>query len=103
MGYDPSSPECLLTPNLDELADGGTFFSHAYAECPSCVPARRSLFSGLALADGAEERIAPWRQRLIEVLNGRPEGFTDGERLIPGRPYTTMIPGYENGTVLPFV
>ena len=34
----------------------------------------------------AEARVAQWRSRLIERLKGRPEGFTDGERLIPGRP-----------------
>lgn len=57
----------------------------------------------LALTAEAEELLEPWRQRLIEVLNGRPEGFTDGYRLIPGRPYEHLVPGYENGTVLPFV
>ena len=35
--------------------------------------------------DGAA-RIVPWRRRLIERLKDRPEGFTDGERLIPGLP-----------------
>jgi arylsulfatase A-like enzyme len=33
------------------------------------------------------ERIAYWRQRMIEKLRDCPEGFTDGHRLIPGRPY----------------
>ncbi|MCB1127167.1 MAG: sulfatase-like hydrolase/transferase [Verrucomicrobiae bacterium] len=28
-----------------------------------------------------------WRRRLIERLAGRPEGFSDGNRLIAGRPY----------------
>ena len=28
-----------------------------------------------------------WRERLIEKLAGRPEGFTDGRTLIPGRPH----------------
>ena len=31
-------------------------------------------------------RIAYWRQVLIRELEGREEGYTDGERLIPGRP-----------------
>ncbi len=38
------------------------------------------------------ERIAYWRGRLIEELHGRPEGFTDGERLIPGRPVAPTLP-----------
>jgi len=37
------------------------------------------------------ERIGRWRQRLIEELTGRPEGFTDGSRLIPGRPYQPVL------------
>ena len=28
-----------------------------------------------------------WRERLIDRLAGRPEGFTDGGDLIPGRPH----------------
>ena len=40
----------------------------------------------------AQERIAQWRQRLIEDLKERPEGFSDGTRLIPGRPYAPVLP-----------
>lgn len=36
--------------------------------------------------------LKPWRKRLIEKLRGRPEGFTDGKKLIPGRPYAPIIP-----------
>jgi len=45
------------------------------------------------LADSAEhaERLGSWRQRLIEELAGRPEGFTDGSQLIPGRPYPPVL------------
>jgi len=32
------------------------------------------------------DRVARWRQTLITELTGREEGFTDGQRLIPGRP-----------------
>lgn len=37
------------------------------------------------------ERIAYLRGRLIAELKGRPEGFTDGTRLIGGRPYPPLI------------
>ena len=37
-------------------------------------------------------RIGIWRNRLIAQLKDRPEGFTDGKRLIPGRPYKTLLP-----------
>jgi len=40
----------------------------------------------------AAPRIAPWRKRMIEELKDRPEGFSDGERLIPGRPYRGVLP-----------
>lgn len=34
-----------------------------------------------------QERIAELRNYLIQDLKDRPEGFSDGERLIAGRPY----------------
>jgi arylsulfatase len=34
------------TPNIDFLASRGTWFSHAYSACPSCLPARASLWTG---------------------------------------------------------
>lgn len=35
------------TPNIDEIAFEGTIFSSAYSTCPSCIPARASLISGM--------------------------------------------------------
>ena len=46
---------------------------------------------------GDAERVARWRGQLIQELAGRPEGFTDGERLIPGRPYRAVIEGWSAG------
>ncbi|MAE65491.1 MAG: arylsulfatase, partial [Phycisphaeraceae bacterium] len=40
----------LQTPNLDHLGASGTRFRRAYAESPSCIPARRSLMTGTAPA-----------------------------------------------------
>jgi len=37
----------LSTPNLDDLAAQGVFFHRAYSTCPSCIPARRALLTGL--------------------------------------------------------
>ncbi len=31
-----------------------------------------------------------WRMRLVRRLAGRPEGFSDGARLVPGRPYPPL-------------
>jgi arylsulfatase len=36
----------VLTPTLDALARSGVRFTQAYAECPICIPARRSLMTG---------------------------------------------------------
>jgi arylsulfatase len=41
---------------------------------------------------GTEARLAPWRRRLIAALRGRPEGFTNGERLLAGRPHVELVP-----------
>jgi len=35
------------TPNLDEMAGQGTHFKHAYTACPSCLPARATLMTGM--------------------------------------------------------
>lgn len=37
----------LMTPTLDSLARDGVRFSDFYSECPVCIPARRSLMTGL--------------------------------------------------------
>jgi len=41
----PDGP--LRTPNLDSLAARGVDFRRAYSTCPVCIPARRSLLTGL--------------------------------------------------------
>lgn len=46
----------------------------------------------LAVRGDRQEQLERWRARLIEHLADRPEGFTDGERLIPGRPYPAALP-----------
>jgi arylsulfatase len=46
------------------------------------------------LATGEEARkgqVGSWRQKLIKELKGRPEGFTDWKKLIPGRAYPQVI------------
>jgi len=44
----------------------------------------------LAADPRAAARVAEWRRRMIEELRPRPEGFSDGVRLIPGRPYPAV-------------
>jgi arylsulfatase len=50
LGIDENAPDCLQTPNLDALAAFGARFRRGYSECPSCIPARRSLMTGAAPA-----------------------------------------------------
>ncbi len=64
----------VRTPNLDNIASGGTLFTSAYSSCPSCVPARASLFTGQRPTTtgrlGYQDRV-PWRydNTLAEVLS----------------------------------
>ena len=41
------------------------------------------------------ERLALWRGRMVEELKDRWEGFSDGEKLIAGRPYPGISPELE--------
>lgn len=38
----------VKTPYLDQLATQGARFTHAYAACPQCIPARRTMLTGLS-------------------------------------------------------
>ena len=46
----------------------------------------------LSLEAWNREQVEQWRGRLIKHLEDRPEGFTDGDALIPGRPYEAVLP-----------
>jgi arylsulfatase A-like enzyme len=45
----------------------------------------------LALSPAHGPQLEKWRARLIKALVGRAEGFTDGTRLIPGRPHEAVL------------
>ena len=38
----------LQTPTISQLARNGVDFTHAYSACPVCIPARRTLMTGLS-------------------------------------------------------
>ena len=40
----------VMTPTLDQLAADGIRFARCYSTCPVCIPARRSLMTGLSPA-----------------------------------------------------
>ena len=37
----------VQTPHIDEIGGSGAFFRHAYSACPLCIPARRTLLTGM--------------------------------------------------------
>ncbi|MCE9590945.1 MAG: arylsulfatase [Planctomycetes bacterium] len=55
----------------------------------------------LAAQPAHAQRTAAWRGRLIEQLRNRPEGFTDGSRLISARPYDACLPHARGGSPNP--
>ena len=46
----------------------------------------------LSANPASRERMAHWRSLLVEKLKQRPEGFSDGQRLIPGREFGPTLP-----------
>ena len=45
----------------------------------------------LARKPEMQHRVAHWRARLAQELAGREEGYSDGKRLIPGRPVESVL------------
>jgi len=43
--FNPGSP--VPTPNMQRIADRGTWFSRAYANVPVCCPSRTALLAGV--------------------------------------------------------
>ena len=76
----PLQSEVEFTPALQELADQGVVFEHAYAPVPLTLPSHTSLFSGLrptttgVMANG--DQVPPQIDLLPEVF--RRSGYTAG-------------------------
>ena len=43
----PGGHPVVMTPTLDQLSRSGTRFTQAYSACPSCIPARKSIMTGM--------------------------------------------------------
>ena len=64
----------VMTPTLDQLAASGVRFSNAYSECPVCVPARRTLLTGLTPAThGCRDN----KQKPMPPVNSLAQAFRD--------------------------
>ena len=57
----------------------------------------------LALGQDADRLLAPWREKLAEVLQNRPEGFVENGTLMPGKPHTKWVPGFPADKFMPFL
>ena len=56
----------IYTPTLDQLCKSGVTYDNAYSSTPTCIPARRSLFTGLN-AENHGDRIFNQELRMPEV------------------------------------
>lgn len=76
----------LKTPNLDNLAENGILFNHAYTAAPQCVPSRASILTGRAVVDIRMSRFsAPLSKDVLTVPDYlRASGYFTG---ICGRHY----------------
>ena len=54
------------TPHIDSLSRQGTTFTRGYTPCPSCVPARRSLMTGMT----------PYAQGMVGYQDGKPWNYS---------------------------
>ncbi len=57
----------------------------------------------LALREGSEAKLEPWRKRLTEVISNRPEGFVKEGKLIRGQPHKKLIPDYQPDRFFPYL
>ncbi|PWU16294.1 MAG: arylsulfatase [Verrucomicrobia bacterium] len=72
----------VRTPNLDKLAKAGALFRRAYSTCPSCIPARFSLLTGLFPATSG-----------VVGFQGKPIEYPTLPQLLADAGYTTMLVG----------
>ena len=66
----------VKTPNLQRLAERGTFFTRAYCSAPACNPSRASLLCGVRPStSGVYYNSNPWRRQLPDAVT-LPQHFT---------------------------
>jgi arylsulfatase A-like enzyme len=82
--------------SMHYLVDGHTkyvWYSQTGDELLFDLDADPQELHNLLFEPDAEARVAPWRRRLVGRLRDRPEGFVEGDNLVPGRPHDFMVPG----------
>ena len=59
--------ELATTPFLDQLASEGFMYTHAYANCPVCAPARNTILTGVYAASNGNEQMRSNYKKPVEV------------------------------------
>ncbi len=72
----------VQTPNFDRLAREGALFRHGYSTCPSCIPARASLLTGLYPQTSG-----------VVGFKARPITAPTLPQILTGAGYTTILVG----------
>jgi arylsulfatase len=81
--------------SMHYLVDGQTkyvWYSQTGQELLFDLDADPQERHNLLFEPDAETRVAPWRRRLAQELRSRPEGFVEGDQLVPGRPHEYLVP-----------
>jgi arylsulfatase A-like enzyme len=64
--FDQSNP--IQTPNLERLAERGTFFARGYCNSPACNPSRASILSGVRPStSGVYNNSSNWNKAMPDV------------------------------------
>jgi len=72
----------VRTPTLDKLAQEGALFRRAYSTCPSCIPARAALLTGLFPATSG-----------VVGYAARPITYPTMPKMLGDAGYTTLLVG----------
>ncbi|MCL2639501.1 MAG: arylsulfatase [Phycisphaerales bacterium] len=64
----------IQAPNLNYLAARGTNFTKAYTPCPSCIPARAMIFTGMS----------QWHTGILSMHPEQPDMFNDYPHTLAG-------------------
>jgi len=64
------------TPNLDKLASEGFLYTHAFANCPVCAPARNTILTGVYAASNGNEQMRS-KYAKSNIVKTYPEYFRE--------------------------
>ena len=67
----------IMTPHFDQLADEGTLFQQAYADCPICMPQRATMLTGMTASQfGMPHNFSPTTRTPIDPALSLPRRLT---------------------------